>query len=120
MIQREVIAGDTFPIIYRHRQNGQIADLPVGYDYMIGLHKENGENITTFSYQNGDIERTELGTYVWKISHDLSKQLKGTVVVEMVVYSADLSYVHHCNEPIQLKVIPSFMNEKIADNTNND
>ena len=53
MIQREVIAGDTFPIIYRHRQNGQIADLPEGYDYMIGLHKENGENITTF-YNHGD------------------------------------------------------------------
>lgn len=120
MTQIERVAGDTFPIIYKHRQDGQIADLPEAYDYMIGLHKENGETITTFSYQNGDIIRTDVGTYVWRISHELSKKLKDIVVIEMVVYSADLSYVHHCNEPVHLKVIPSFMNEKIAENSNND
>lgn len=113
MIEREVIAGDTFGITYVHKQDDVVADLPDAYDYMIGLHQEGGNSIQTFSYQNGDIEKTATGTYKWRIPHALSKSLSGNVIMEMVIYSADLSYVQHCNEPVRLKVMKSYMNEAI-------
>ena len=113
MMHREVIAGDTFPIIYKHKENGVLADLPEGYDYMIGLRQEGSRLVTTFSYQNGDIENTETGVYRWQISHAMSVTLKGSIVVEMVIYSRDASFVKHCGEPIKLDVIESFMNEHL-------
>ena len=113
MIKRQVIAGDTFPIVYKHKPNGELQDLPEGYDYMIGLRPENGQKVTVFSYQNGDITNPETGIYRWEIRHDLSKSLKGNIIVEMVIYSRDASFVKHCTEPILLEVIQSFMNEQL-------
>lgn len=113
MIKKEVIAGDTFPIVYKHKVNGTIVDLPEGYDYMIGLRQEGSQNVTTFSYLKGDITPDGIGTYRWEISHELSKSLKGDIVVEMVIYNSDGSFVKHCSEPIMLTVIPSFMNEHL-------
>ena len=113
MIQREVMAGDTFPIVYKHKPNGELADLPEGYDYMIGLHQDGSNAVTTYSYQNGDITNPETGIYRWEISHELSKSLKGNIIVEMVIYSRDASFVKHCSEPIKLVVIPSFMNDEL-------
>ena len=111
MIEREVMAGDTFSIVYKHKPNGVLSDLPEGYDYMIGLRQEGGQSVMTFSYQNGDITNEETGIYRWEITHELSKSLKGNIIVEMVIYSRYASFVKHCTEPIKLKVIPSFMNE---------
>ena len=110
MIKKQVIAGDTFPIDYKHKPKGVLSDLEEGYDYMIGLHQEGSKEVMTFSYQNGDITNPEKGIYQWKISHDLSKSLKGNIIVEMVIYSRDASLVKHCTEPILLEVIQSFMN----------
>ena len=70
MIEKEVVQGDTFPVVYKHMENGVLADLPEGYDVMIGLRKENSTAVTTFSYQNGDISNPETGVYRWKISHE--------------------------------------------------
>lgn len=113
MIEREVMAGDTFPIVYEHKPKGQLQNLPEGYDYVIGLRPENGKNVTVYSYQNGDITTEETGIYRWKISHELSKSLKGVIIVEMVVYSRDGSVVRHCKEPIRLTILESFMNEHL-------
>ena len=113
MIKRQVIAGDTFPIVSKHKPNGVLQDLPEGYDYMIGLRQEGSKSTTTFSYQNGDISNPETGVYRWEVSHEMSKNLKGDIIVEMVVYSRDASFVKHCSEPIVLEVIPSFMNEQL-------
>ena len=111
MIRREVIAGDTFPIIYKHKENGVLANLPEGYDLMIGLHQEGSKSVTTYSYQNGDVENAETGIYRWQISHEMSVSLKGSIIVEIVIYSRDASFVKHCSEPIKLEVIESFMND---------
>lgn len=113
MIRKKVVAGDTFPIIYTHKSNGVVADLPEGYDYMIGLRQEDSPSVTVFSFQNGDIKNTDTGVYRWEISHELSQKLKGNIVVEMVIYSRDASFVKHCSEPIVLEVIESFMNEHL-------
>ena len=113
MIRKQVIAGDTFTIVYKHKPNGNLEDLPEGYDYMIGLRQEGGQSVTVFSYQNGDIKKEETGVYLWEISHDMSKSLKGCIIVEMVIYSRDAKFVKHCTEPITLEVIPSFMNEHL-------
>lgn len=113
MIEKEVVQGDTFPVVYKHMENGVLADLPEGYDVMIGLRKENSTAVTTFSYQNGDISNPETGVYRWKISHELSMSLEGNIEVEMVLYSRDGSFVKHCTDPVKLTVIPSFMNEKL-------
>ena len=98
MIKQKVVAGDTFPITYTHKSNGVVANLPEGYDYMIGLRKEGEDAVTVFSYQNGDIKNPETGIYR---------------IVEMVIYSRDASVVHHCSEPVVLEVIQSFMNEHL-------
>lgn len=111
MIRREVIAGDTFPIIYKHKENGVLANLPEGYDYMIGLHKEGSRSVTTFSYLNGDIDNSETGIYRWQISHELSKSLRGSVIVEVAIYSIDGSFVKHGIEQIKLNVAESQMND---------
>lgn len=113
MIKKKVVAGDTFPITYTHKSNGVVADLPEGYDYMIGLRNEGSDAVTVFSYQNGDIKNPETGIYRWEISHKLSKTLEGNIIVEMVIYSRDASVVHHCSEPVVLEVIQSFMNEHL-------
>ena len=113
MIKKQVIAGDTFPIVYKHKPDGELSDLPEGYDYMIGLHQEGSTSVTVFSYQNGDIDNPDTGIYRWEISHDMSKNLKGNIIVEMVIYSRDASFVKHCSEPIILEVIPSFMNDQL-------
>ena len=111
MIRREVIAGDTFPIIYKHKENGVLANLPEGYDLMIGLHQEGSKQVTTFSYLSGDIDNPEPGIYKWQISHDMSKALRGSIIVEVAIYSIDGSFVKHCIEQIKLNVIGSQMNE---------
>lgn len=117
MIKREVIAGDTFSIVYKHMPEGVLTDLPEGYDYVLGLRQEGGTRPMTFRLSENQIEHVEnSGIYTWKISHNLSKSLKDTVVVEMLIYSEDKSFVQHCNEPVYITVIPSFMNEVIADN----
>ncbi len=114
MIKKEVIAGDTFPIVYKYKQpDGTITDMPEGYDLMIGLRNEESKTVTTFSYQNGDIKNPEKGIYRWEISHKMSMNLKGDIVVEMVVYSRDGSVVKHCTDPVLLTVVPSFMNEHL-------
>ena len=113
MIKKQVIAGDTFPIDYKHKPNGVLSDLDDGYDYMIGLHQEGSKEVITFSYQNGDITNPETGVYHWEITHELSKKLKGNIIVEMVIYSRNAKFVKHCTEPIVLEVIPSFMNEHL-------
>lgn len=114
MIKREVMAGDTFSLVYKHKPEGVLTDMPDAYNLMIGLHTEGGSKVETFSYQDGDFEpQTETGVYRWTIKHELSKNLKGTVIAEMVLYSRDLSFVQHCGEPIKLTVIPSLMNEEI-------
>lgn len=116
MIQREVIAGDTFSIVYKHMPEGVLVDLPEGYDYVLGLRQEGGTHPMTFKLSENQIQHEPgTGIYTWKISHDLSKSLKGTVMVEMLVYSIDRAFVQHCNEPVRITVIPSFMNEVIAD-----
>ena len=111
MIEKPIMAGDTFPIVYKHMPNGELADLPEGYDYMIGLRPEDGKKLTVFSYRNGDIANPDKGIYRWECKHDLSMTLHGNIIAEMVIYSRDGSFVKHCSEPILLKVIPSFMNE---------
>jgi hypothetical protein len=111
MIEQPINAGDTFPVVYKHMPNGVLEDLPEGYDYMIGLRPEDGKTVTTFSYRNNDIESRETGIYRWSCPHELSKSLKGNVVLEMVIYSRDLKFVRHCSEPVLLKVNPSFMND---------
>ncbi len=113
MIQREVIAGDTFSIVYKHKPEGVLTNMPEAYNLMIGLHTEGGSKVKTYSYQDDEIENPDTGIYRWTIEHELSKSLKGPVIVEMVLYSRDLSFVQHCGEPIKLTVIPSLMNEEI-------
>lgn len=113
MIRKRIIAGNTFPIIYKHKPNGELEDLPDGYDYMIGLRQEGSQTPMVFSYQNGDIANPERGIYRWECKHELSKTLKGNIIVEMVLYSRDMSFVMHCSEPFTLEVIPSFMNEQL-------
>ena len=113
MTKKEITAGDTFAVVYKHKPDGTIVDMPEAYDLAIGLRRENGEFIASFSYQAGDIVKTDTGVYRWEISHDLSKSLEGVVIIEMTVYSADYSFVQHCNEYIQLVVTPSFMNSVI-------
>lgn len=113
MIKKEVIAGDTFPIVYKHKENGTIADLPEGYDFVIGLRQEGSQNVKTFSYQNGDIGNPDKGVYRWECDHKFSMTLSGNIIVEMVLYSRDGSFVKHCSEPIKLEVVPSFMNEHL-------
>ena len=108
-----MVQGDTFPVVYKHKENGVLADLPEGYDLMIGLRRDNSTAVTTFGYQNGDISNPETGVYRWEISHELSMSLEGNIMVEMVLYSRDGSFVKHCTEPIKLKVIESFMNEHL-------
>ena len=115
MIQREVIAGDTFSIVYKHQPDGVLADLPEGYDYVIGLRQDGSSQPTVFKLSQGQVRHTSTGVYTWTISHDLSKQLSGKVLVEMLVYSIDHAYVQHCNEPVCITVTPSFMNDVIAD-----
>lgn len=105
------MAGDTFPIVYKHKPNGELQDLPEGYDYVIGLHQEGSKKVEVFSYQNGDIKNTEKGVYLWEAEHEFSMQLKGVIIAEMVIYSRDGSFVRHCKEPIRLTVLESFMNE---------
>ena len=111
MIKKQVIAGDTFPIVYKNKQDGVLVDLSEGYDYMIGLRQEGSKAVTVFSYRNGDITSEETGIYRWEISHEMSMTLEGNIIVEMVLYSRDASFVKHCSEPIMLEVLPSFMNE---------
>lgn len=113
MIRKQIIAGDTFPIIYMHKPNGVLEDLPAGYDYIIGLRLEGSERPMVFSYQDGDIANPETGVYRWECPHELSKTLKGNIIVEMVIYSRDASFVKHSNEPVVLEVTPSFMNEEL-------
>lgn len=113
MIRKRIIAGDTFPIIYKHKPNGELEDLPDGYDYMIGLRQEGSQKPMVFSYQNGDITNPERGIYRWECKHELSKALKGNIIVEMVLYSRDASFVMHCSEPVTIEVIPSFMNDQL-------
>ena len=113
MIKREITAGDTFAVVYKHKPDGELVDMPDAYDIAIGLRRESGESIASFSYQDGDIEKTDTGTYRWQIGHELSKSLEGVVIIEMTVYSVDYSFVQHCNEYIQLVVTPSLMNEVI-------
>lgn len=113
MIKKEVIAGDTFPIVYKHKENGIIANMPEGYDFMIGLRKKGSQTATIFSYRKGDIAQVGTGTYRWEISHEMSTNLEGDIMVELVVYNRDGSFVKHCIEPIMLSVLPSFMNEHL-------
>ena len=113
MIRKRIIAGDTFPIIYKNKPNGELEDLPEGYDYMIGLRQEGSKKPMVFSYQNGDITNPERGIYRWECKHELSKALKGNIIVEMVLYSRDGSFVKHCSEPLMLEVQESFMNEQL-------
>ena len=113
MIKKRVIAGDTFPIVYKHKPDGELSDLPEGYDYMIGLHRPGSQSVTTFSFRNGDISHPETGVYRWEISHKMSMGLNGNIIVEMVIYSRDGSFVKHCSEPIELEVLPSFMNDEL-------
>lgn len=122
IIKKEITAGDTFAITYKHKQNNVIADMPEAYDLVIGLRRENGMAIASYSYQDGEIKHEEgTGIYRWQISHEVSKSLNSdptkkqieVVIVEMTVYSADYSFVQHCNESIQLFVAPSYMNDVI-------
>ena len=113
MIEKPIMAGDTFPIVYKHMPNGVLENLPEGYDYMIGLRPEDGKTVMVFSYRNDEIANPDTGIYHWECSHELSKSLHGNIVAEMVIYSRDASFVKHCSEPILLKVIPSFMNEHL-------
>ena len=113
MIEKPVVAGDTFPIVYKHMPDGVLQNLPEGYDYMIGLRPEDGKNVMVFSFRNDDITNPDTGIYQWKCPHDLSTDLHGNIVAEMVIYSRDGSFVKHCSEPILLKVIPSFMNDAL-------
>lgn len=113
MIQIKAVAGDTFDIVYHHKQNGVLTNLPEGFDYMIGLRRKGSAAVTTFSYQRGEIENTDTGVYSWRISHELSATLSDTVVVEMVLYNRDASFVQHCAEPIELIIQESFMNNEI-------
>lgn len=115
MIKKQVIAGDTFSIVYYHKQGDTIADLPEGYDYVIGLRQEDGKTVTSFKYSKNEIQKIATGTYRWQIDYELSKTLKDVVIAEMLVYSIDKAFVQHCNEPIRIEVIPSFMNNVIEE-----
>ena len=113
MIKKPIIAGDTFPIVYKHMPNGELRDLPDGFDYMIGLRQEGSKRPMVFSYRNGDIENPDKGVYRWECKHDLSMSLSGNIIAEMVIYSRDGSFVKHCSEPILLEVQESFMNDQL-------
>lgn len=113
MLKKPIIAGDTFPIIYKHTPNGELQDLPDAYDYIIGLRREGSQSPMVFSFRNGDIDNPETGVYRWKCPHELSMTLKGNIVAEMVIYSRDGSFVKHCSEPILLEVAESFMNDQL-------
>ena len=107
----EMTAGDTLPIVYKHKINDEYVNLPEGYDLIFGLRQENGSSVVTYSYQNNEIENTEAGVYMKRLDHEFSKSLSGTIVIEMVIYSRDGSFVQHCGSPRKVKVLPSFMNE---------
>ena len=107
----EMTAGDTLPIVYKHKINDEYVNLPEGYDLIFGLRQENGSSVVTYSYQNNEIENTEAGFYMKRLDHEFSKSLSGTIVIEMVIYSRDGSFVQHCGSPRKVKVLPSFMNE---------
>ena len=55
----EMTAGDTLPIVYKHKVNDEYVNLSEGYDLMFGLRQENGSSVETYSYQNDEIENTE-------------------------------------------------------------
>ena len=113
MIKKPIIAGDTFPIVYKHMPNGELRDLPDGFDYMIGLRQEGSKKPMVFSYRNGDILNPDKGVYRWECKHDLSMSLSGNIIAEMVIYSRDGSFVKHCSEPLLLEVQQSFMNDQL-------
>ena len=113
MIKKQITAGETFPIVYRHRPDGVPANLPEGYDYMIGLRQEGSQSVRTFSYRNGEIENPEAGVYRWTISHEMSMNLRGNIVVSVVVYSRDASFVKYCDDPVVLEVTPCYMNDQL-------
>lgn len=113
MRPEEITAGDTFQITYKHRQDGELTDLPEGYDLLFGLRQEGSAEVIIYSYRNGDIENPDNGVYIKRIDHELSKALSGTIVIEMVIYSRDGSVVLHCGKPRRVEVNPSFMNEHL-------
>ena len=41
----EMTAGDTLPIVYKHRINDELVNLPEGYDIMFGLRQEDGYQV---------------------------------------------------------------------------
>jgi len=109
----EMTAGDTLPIVYKHKINDELVNLPEGYDLMFGLRQENGSSVVTYSYQSGEIENPDPGVYRKRLDHKFSQSLSGTIVIEMVIYSRDGSFVQHCGSPMKVKVLPSFMNEHL-------
>ena len=109
----EMTAGDTLPIVYKHRINDEFVNLPEGYDLMFGLRQEDSKSVVTYSYQSGEIENPEKGVYKKRLDHKFSQSLSGTIVIEMVIYSRDGSFVQHCGSPRKVKVLPSFMNEHL-------
>lgn len=111
MRPEEITAGDTFPISYKHKQDGVLTDLPEGYDLLFGLRQEGNSKVIIYSYRNGEIENPDKGVYVKRIDHELSKSLSGTIVIEMVIYSRDGSVVLHCGKPVKVEVHQSFMND---------
>lgn len=118
MNQRTVIAGDTFSIVYKHKPEGTLADLPEGYEYVLGLRKVGGKEVKAFKLSKGEISHSEgPGVYRWTAEYEFSKSLSGEIVAEMLFYSADKTVVQHCNEPLGIKVLPSFMNEVIDADT---
>jgi len=113
MIEREVIAGDTFSLTYKYMPEGVLTDMPEAYNIKVGLHTEGGSLVRVYSYLAGEIKNPDKGIYRWTIDYDTSKNLKGYIIAEMMLYSSDKSVVVHCSEPIRIHVIPSLMNSEI-------
>ena len=114
VIKKEITAGDTFSITYKHKQDGEIADMPEAYDLVIGLFDQNGARIAAYKYQDGDISNPETGVYKWTISHEASVALPDLVVIKMTIYSADLSFVQHCNQVVYVTVLRTEMNDELT------
>lgn len=109
----ELVAGNTVPITFVHMVGEDAKDIPEGHDMKVGLFKEHGSEILSYSFVGGDIARVGEGIYLLTLPHNTTKHFSGIILMAAVIYNQDCSVVKHCGEPVGLSFVPAKMNKAI-------
>ena len=93
--------GGVFWLAFAYSEDNEQIQLPEGCGFLIGLYDMNGGLVASFKSSEGQVEYND-GIYLIKITHDISKKIVGEVLMEITVYSQDLTVVEHTTDIVRI------------------